>query len=191
VWDRLLAKGRRVWGVLTDDSHRREAIDGRGFVMSNAAVAGPLPGQTAILDSLRAGDFYAVRLGLRGRRLDPPAFERIDVIQDAGGPWTVRASVTGAEIYRCVYGARDATVHSICHGELSRSCVEAVVREGSPTTDELMGCMRPRCEATCPASGGLDGSEGYVRIELENVERAIAYSQPIWIERAPAASPAD
>lgn len=54
-WDRLLGKGRRVWGFANDDSHLPGADIGLGWNMvgtSDRSVAG-------ILDAMRHGCFYA------------------------------------------------------------------------------------------------------------------------------------
>jgi hypothetical protein len=56
-WDDLLAAGRHWWGVAADDAHWRQGDNdaGRGWVW----VKAPELTQTAILDSLEQGRFYA------------------------------------------------------------------------------------------------------------------------------------
>ena len=78
IWDRVLASGRRVYGVATDDAHHfqdefgpRRSNPGRGWI---AVRAGELA-DGALLDAMSRGDFYAstgVRLAeleVRGREL--------------------------------------------------------------------------------------------------------------------------
>ncbi len=52
-WDELLAAGRRVYGVATDDSHL-VATDGLGYVMVRAEKT-----PRSVLDALQKGAFYA------------------------------------------------------------------------------------------------------------------------------------
>ncbi len=54
-WDRLLAKGRRVWGFATDDSHEPSVHAGMGWIMVQS-------GSRAVADivtAIREGRFYA------------------------------------------------------------------------------------------------------------------------------------
>jgi len=53
-WDRLLGKGRRVWGFANDDCHRPAGI-GQGWNMVQATGHDP----SAIVDAIRKGRFYA------------------------------------------------------------------------------------------------------------------------------------
>lgn len=61
VWDGLLAAGRRVWGVASDDAHHFKewgseyANPGRGWVMVEAAA----PDMDQCVRALREGRFYA------------------------------------------------------------------------------------------------------------------------------------
>lgn len=52
-WDELLADGRKVYGVASDDSHHA-SLNGQGYVMVRAART-----PSAILDALEKGAFYA------------------------------------------------------------------------------------------------------------------------------------
>ncbi len=54
-WDRLLSKGRRVWGYANDDSHLAEGEVGLGWNMVQARERSP----AAIADALAQGRFYA------------------------------------------------------------------------------------------------------------------------------------
>lgn len=56
-WDELLAAGKRMWGIAVDDCHWREPDGGGGWVMVRAPELTP----TAILSSLRSGDFYSTQ----------------------------------------------------------------------------------------------------------------------------------
>lgn len=62
LWDNILTRGGVYWGTMTDDAHLYRAKDpvivnppGGGFVM----VAAPELTQTAIVEALRQGRFYA------------------------------------------------------------------------------------------------------------------------------------
>jgi hypothetical protein len=77
LWDQLLGLGRRVYGLATDDAHHYQthsplyANPGRGWIRVGASALA----QTALLEALEAGRFYAstgVELGgfdVRGREL--------------------------------------------------------------------------------------------------------------------------
>jgi hypothetical protein len=53
-WDRLLSRGRQVWGFANDDAHRLDEIGlGWNVVFPRA------PGAQGIIDALREGRFYA------------------------------------------------------------------------------------------------------------------------------------
>ena len=52
-WDQLLAEGKRVWGVATDDAHGEKHFCG-GWVMVNAEK-----NVNSVLEALREGRFYA------------------------------------------------------------------------------------------------------------------------------------
>jgi len=53
-WDSLLRRGRKVWGVATDDGHNPET-QGGGWVM----VYAPELSRESILSALEAGRFYS------------------------------------------------------------------------------------------------------------------------------------
>jgi hypothetical protein len=86
-WDRLLASGRRVWGLATDDAHRRSG-QGRGVCVVRAAERTP----RAVLEALMAGSFYASTgatiesIEVRADRLSlrAPGADAILVIGEAG-----------------------------------------------------------------------------------------------------------
>jgi len=86
-WDRLLSAGRRVWGLATDDIHF-PIQRGRGWCAVRAAART----SAAILEALRAGNFYAssgvsiASIGLSGSelRVIAPDAESIAVIGKHG-----------------------------------------------------------------------------------------------------------
>jgi len=62
MWDRLLTRGKRVWGVATDDAHHftgefaaNRGNPGRGWVVVRAAELSA----GAIVDGLKRGEFYS------------------------------------------------------------------------------------------------------------------------------------
>lgn len=61
IWDALLASGRQVWGVASDDAHHfqtwgdRWCNPGRGWLQVEADA----PRMSDVLEALRAGRFYA------------------------------------------------------------------------------------------------------------------------------------
>ncbi len=62
VWDSLLTRGKRIYGIATDDAHhfqgefaRDRANPGRGWVSVRAAALEP----AALMEALEAGGFYA------------------------------------------------------------------------------------------------------------------------------------
>lgn len=56
-WDRLLSQDKWVWGFANDDSHRADD-DGRAWNMAQWTSGAP-PTAAGILETLRAGRFYA------------------------------------------------------------------------------------------------------------------------------------
>lgn len=54
-WDVLLSRGRRVWGVATDDSHWKYPDYGRGWIWIRAGELSP----GAVIQAIRQGWFYA------------------------------------------------------------------------------------------------------------------------------------
>jgi hypothetical protein len=61
LWDELLSRDRRVWGIASDDFHHRSRYGG-GFIMVLAEEKSP----EAILEAIKRGSFYAssgIRLG--------------------------------------------------------------------------------------------------------------------------------
>jgi len=87
-WDDLLSRGRRVWGIATDDCHRPAFDMFLGWVM----VKAPALTAAAIVEALGAGHFYAST----GPRIEAFAVEggqarvrcspvrRIDLVQNPG-----------------------------------------------------------------------------------------------------------
>lgn len=62
IWDTLLTRGKRLWGVASDDSHDYHDLEnadsprpGRGWIVVRADRLAP----DTIADSLRRGDFYS------------------------------------------------------------------------------------------------------------------------------------
>ncbi|MBI4583291.1 MAG: CehA/McbA family metallohydrolase [Planctomycetes bacterium] len=61
MWDALLSRGRRLFGVAVDDAHvftkfsPEDSNPGRGWIVARA----PELSQAAILEALKSGDFYA------------------------------------------------------------------------------------------------------------------------------------
>jgi hypothetical protein len=86
-WDRLLASGRRVWGLATDDAHF-PINRGRGWCAVRAAERSA----AGVLDALCAGNFYAssgvtiaaIRLAGTELRVSAPDAEGIAVIGRCG-----------------------------------------------------------------------------------------------------------
>ncbi|MDR2078941.1 MAG: CehA/McbA family metallohydrolase [Treponema sp.] len=54
VWDELLTRGKRVYGIASDDFHHRSRYGG-AFIMVRASEKSP----SAILQAIRTGNFYA------------------------------------------------------------------------------------------------------------------------------------
>jgi hypothetical protein len=54
LWDELLTRGKRVYGIASDDFHHRSRYGG-AFVMVRASEKS----QVAILKAIRTGNFYA------------------------------------------------------------------------------------------------------------------------------------
>ena len=54
-WDSLLRRGKRVWGIASDDSHHILKDSLGGWVMVNADALSPL----SIIDAVREGRFYS------------------------------------------------------------------------------------------------------------------------------------
>jgi Carbohydrate family 9 binding domain-like len=96
-WDRLLASGRRIWGLANDDAHRSSG-QGRGTCVVRAAGRTP----QAVLDALKNGSFYASTgaeietIEVQGNRLSlhAPGAEAILVIGEAGRRLAVVAGDT-------------------------------------------------------------------------------------------------
>lgn len=117
-WDRLLGRGRRIWGFANDDSH---ALGHVGFAWNTAFP--DAPGAAGVCAALQAGRFYAStgvtidRITVDGNRIAIAArdAERIVAVLDWGKRGTV---VDGQELvyevpetvsyvrFEC-YGSRD------------------------------------------------------------------------------------
>ncbi|MDR2535430.1 MAG: hypothetical protein LBD29_05280 [Treponema sp.] len=54
IWDSLLSRGRRVWGIASDDLHHCSRYGG-GFIMVNTAEKSP----ASIIAAIKTGAFYA------------------------------------------------------------------------------------------------------------------------------------
>ncbi len=189
TWDQLLHEGHTVWAYLSDDAHRPAQIDARGYVVVNAQSPVAPPSREELLDNLKAGNFYAVRQGFKGRSLPRPGFRAVRTRLDPREGWRIEAEVENADVYSCVYGSKPTSRHAVCRETLDEACAARILAGAAGVglgLDErlsaLRQCRRDECLAVCPPRGGLDGSEGYVRIELENDEGAVAYSQAIRIE---------
>ena len=62
MWDQVLTKGKRIWGVAVDDSHHLKrpwdsdvALPGKAWIVARA----PKRTRSDILKAIVAGDFYA------------------------------------------------------------------------------------------------------------------------------------
>lgn len=104
VWDSLLTRGKRVYGIATDDAHhfqgefaRDRANPGRGWVSVRAAALEP----AALMEALEAGRFYAsTGVTLADVRVSP---ERLEVHVQAAGDFrytTVFIGAGGRELAR-------------------------------------------------------------------------------------------
>ncbi|MDE3076451.1 MAG: PHP domain-containing protein [Chloroflexota bacterium] len=110
LWDRLLQRGRLVYGVASDDAHHYATFDpihdnpGRGWIWVRTEDARP----ESILAAMRAGDFYAstgvtlAECDVRGRELC------VTVAGEA--PATIELLGTGGKVLdqRCGLEARFA-----------------------------------------------------------------------------------
>ena len=82
IWDRLLSKGRRVWGIAVDDSHHytgefgpNRSNPGRGWVLVKADSLS----QQALLDGMSNGDFYSSTGVTIGDMVSNPREIKIDI----------------------------------------------------------------------------------------------------------------
>ncbi|MHB1191705.1 MAG: CehA/McbA family metallohydrolase [Longimicrobiales bacterium] len=104
VWDSLLTRGKRIYGIATDDAHhfqgefaRDKANPGRGWVSVNAVALEP----AALMEALEAGRFYAsTGVTLADVRVSP---ERLEVHIEPAGDFrytTVFIGAGGRELAR-------------------------------------------------------------------------------------------
>ncbi|HSW30957.1 MAG TPA: CehA/McbA family metallohydrolase [Longimicrobiales bacterium] len=104
VWDSLLTRGKRIYGIATDDAHHFQgefahdkANPGRGWVSVNAAALEP----GALMEALEAGRFYAsTGVTLADVRVSP---ERLEVHIEPVGDFrytTVFIGAGGRELAR-------------------------------------------------------------------------------------------
>lgn len=91
-WDRLLAKGKHIWGFATDDSHEHPEHDAKGWVMVQSASRAP----GDIAEAMRQGHFYA-STGVK-----------IDTVSTDG--MTVTLSSENTQKYR-VYSDKGKVIH--------------------------------------------------------------------------------
>ena len=104
LWDDILTKGGRIWGVATDDFHCQYTSPGHGWVMVQVAeeadITWPL-----IVEKLKAGAFFSSTY---------PAFEQILL---EGNELRVFASVPTQRIR--VLGPEGRTLHLVEDSELN------------------------------------------------------------------------
>ncbi|MGW8265094.1 MAG: CehA/McbA family metallohydrolase [Longimicrobiales bacterium] len=142
IWDILLTRGKRIYGIAVDDAHhfqgefgRNRANPGRGWV----AVKAPGRDAAAILEALEEGRFYASTgvvledIVVSERRLEVR-------IQPRGSfRFTTTFVGSGGRVLKTAYGT------------------EAVFE--------------------------LEAPERYVRARVEDSAGAVAWVQPVWVER--------
>ncbi|MGD8519478.1 MAG: CehA/McbA family metallohydrolase [Anaerolineae bacterium] len=111
-WDDLLAAGDRLWGVAVDDAHWRSGTKdaGLGWVWVKAASLT----QTAILDALDAGHFYASSgpeihdLALEGDRVRVQCSPAVAIDFVGSGPYSRRvAAPPGQTLTEASYHLRE------------------------------------------------------------------------------------
>jgi len=107
IWDVLLTRGRRVFGIAVDDAHhfqgefsRERANPGRGFVV----VMAPALEAGAIMEGLEAGRFYAsTGVELEDIRVEP-GFMEIHIRQRGDFRYTTRFIGEGGRVLKTTHG---------------------------------------------------------------------------------------
>lgn len=177
LWDEMLTAGRRLWGFAVDDAHSLNPPGiNRGWIMVNSLryadvlvdssnLAHEVPDQQDILDSIKRGRFFAVtRTDAANPGAAPDDSDPIVVIGTSGRRITVLAD-------QLAINQADAVIRFI--GQNGRLLVEYA---GPPAGNYLVGGFYD-----------CNGSEGYVRVEVE-LKKAdatyVIYSQPIFVADA-------
>lgn len=74
-WDTALSAGRSVWGICSDDREKIEDLASSGWIVVNAG----LPTSEAVLDAIRAGNFYGV---WARHRCNPNVLRSCEIVDD-------------------------------------------------------------------------------------------------------------
>lgn len=117
-WDRLLSRGRQVWGFANDDAHQlHHAGQGWNTVFPQG------PGADGVVAALRTGRFYASsgvtidRIAVDGERIVITSADTQRIV--AIGPWGRRLAVADGSTLAFTMPPREAYVRFECwgHGE--------------------------------------------------------------------------
>ncbi len=181
-WDRLLASGRRIWGLATDDAHH-DGSHGRGTCVVRVSQRSP----GAVIDALKCGSFYASTgpsiesIEVHGDRLNliAPEAEAILVVGEAGrrlvdvasGTLQFQATAETGPVFRveviCRAGRRAWTQpFFVTCEELSRRRRLALERPllevgRGPRAPQLIGDLSsPQWQDAASTTAFLDGSSG-------------------------------
>jgi hypothetical protein len=165
-WDDVLTRGLPLWGVAVDDCHRPAFDSHRGWTMVKAASLSP----EAILDALRAGQFYCST----GPTIHDLAWEPAGGGADAPGG-TVRVRCSPARAISLVANAsKGSRLEAGRYGESRRARrlrVDGQIGEGLVDGALLTG-----------AEFILQGTERYVRVQVEDDRGRYAWSNPLFVQ---------
>lgn len=118
-WDRLLSRGRRVWGFANDDAHRLEHA-GQGW---NVAFPSSRDAN-GVVEALRSGRFYASsgvaidRISVEGERITIASAQADRIV--AIGDWGRRLAVADGTTMSFVMPAKEPYVRFECWGRGER-----------------------------------------------------------------------
>jgi hypothetical protein len=158
-WDALLAAGRRVGGIATDDQHWPGFDTFRGWTMVRASERSV----EAVLAALRTGDYYAST----GPAILDVAFDGDELVVETSPVAAISA------VAQPPYAAR---VNAGAHGFELGGRSDVLV--GGRPLGAVDGELLTRARFTIPSRLGVK----YARIQIEDERGRYAWSNPIWLD---------
>jgi hypothetical protein len=135
------------WGIAVDDTHWHTIDRALGWVMVRAADRSP----SAIVDALRAGQFYAST---------GPSFEQVSVTEDGDGVRVEVETSPVAAIYALGYGSRNQFAFD--REAAARGALGATITSARFT-------LKPQ------------PSGAYIRLQATDWQRRSAWTNPLYL----------
>lgn len=180
IWDKVLSTGRTLYAIAADDSHHFERFgpEKRPVEGEMKTYAPSLPGRTSvfvraqelssnsILDGLRRGDFYSVKHELTL----PIVFEKITVNENK------------IELQLPTDSKDIGWTSSIHNPTRYRTSFIGIKGDANPEIREDESEVLKIDESNTP-SYSFTGSELYVRARVDGSDGAVAWTQPVFLNK--------